>query len=55
MATLTAVRCNVSIKAFYQRLLKHGKPKMVALVAAMRKLLIILNALIKSGSTWKPQ
>lgn len=55
MATLTAVRCNVSIKAFYQRLLKHGKPKMVALVAAMRKLLIILNSLIKSGSSWQPR
>jgi len=55
MATLTAVRCNVSIKAFYQRLLKHGKPKMVAIVAAMRKLLIILNALIKSGNSWNPK
>jgi transposase len=55
MATLTAVRCNLLIKPFYQRLLKNGKPKMVALVAAMRKLLIILNSLMKSGSRWQPK
>jgi transposase len=55
MATLTAVRCNAAIKTFYQRLVKLGKPKMVALVAAMRKLLIILNSLIISGTSWQPK
>jgi len=36
----------------YQRLVNQGKPKMVALIAAMRKLLILLNAMIREGKTW---
>jgi transposase len=48
MATLVATRFNPRIKAFYQRLLADGKPKKVALTAAMRKLLTILNTLIKN-------
>jgi transposase len=47
MATLTATRRNPRIKAFYQRLLEAGKAKKVALVACMRKLLCILNAMVK--------
>jgi transposase len=38
---------------FYQRLLKAGKPKKVALTACMRKLLTILNAMVKSGKPWQ--
>ena len=53
MATLTATRWNSTIKTFYQRLLAKGKPQKVALTAAMRKLLTILNALIKSNQLWR--
>ena len=52
MATLVATRFNPRIKAFYQRLLADGKPKKVALTAAMRKLLTILNTLIKNDELW---
>jgi len=52
MATLVATRFNARIKAFYVRLLAKGKPKKLALVAAMRKLLTILNTLIKKDELW---
>jgi len=52
MAALVASRHNLVIKAFYQRLLAAGKPKKVALVACMRKLLTILNAMVRSGKPW---
>lgn len=45
---------NPAIKAFYTRLIASGKPKMVAIVAAMRKLLTTLNAMIRSGQRWNP-
>ena len=54
MAALVASRHNPAIRAFYQRLLKAGKLKKVALVACMHKLLVILNAMIKHGTTWNP-
>lgn len=54
MATLTAVRHNPVLAAHYERLLAAGKRKKVALVACMRKLLTILNAIAKHGSTWNP-
>ena len=53
MATLTAARCNPVIRAHYQNLLIRGKRKKVALVACMRKLLTILNALIRDKKTWR--
>jgi transposase len=52
MAALTATRYNPVIKAFYQRLLAAGKPKKVAIVASMRKLLVILNAMVRTGKPW---
>jgi transposase len=52
MAALVASRHNPVIKAFYQRLLTAGKPKKVALVACMRKLLTILNAMVRSNKPW---
>ena len=52
MAALVASRHNPVIRAFYQRLLAAGKPKKVALVACMRKLLTILNAMVRSGKPW---
>lgn len=52
MPTLVAVRHNPRIRDFYQRLLRHGKPKMVALVACMRKLLTLLNTLARNQTFW---
>jgi transposase len=52
MATLVATRYNPVMRVFYQRLLAAGKPKKVALVACMRKLLGILNAMVKNNSPW---
>ena len=49
MATLVAMRHNRVIRTFYQRLLEAGKPKKVAIVACMRKLLTILNAMVRTG------
>lgn len=54
MATLTAVRHNPTLKTHYERLLAAGKRKKVALVACMRKLLTIPNAIAKHGSKWEP-
>lgn len=54
MATLVATRCNPVIKAFYHHLLAAGKRKKVALVACMRKLLTILNAMLKHRRPWCP-
>jgi transposase len=53
MATLTAVRFNPVFRAAYQRLLAGGKKKKVALIACARKLVIILNAIIRDGVAWK--
>jgi hypothetical protein len=53
MATMSAIRRNPQIRAFYQRLLASGKKKMVALVASMRKLLVILNPILKHGTPWR--
>lgn len=53
MAALVASRCNPAIKAFYQRLVAAGKPKKVALTACMRKLLTILNAVMKTNTAWR--
>jgi transposase len=54
MATLVATRYNPVIRTFYQRLRAGGKPPLVALVAAMRKLLTILNAMLKHQQSWQP-
>lgn len=55
MATLVASRHNPVIQAFYGRLVQAGKPKKLALVAAMRKLLTILNAMVRQEQPWDPQ
>lgn len=52
MATLAAIRFNRVIRQFYDRLVAAGKPKKVAIVACMRKLLTILNAMVRSGASW---
>lgn len=55
MATVSATRHNPVIGAFYRRLRARGKPPKVALVAAMRKLLVITNAIAASGQPWNPK
>lgn len=55
MPTLVAIKHNPQIKAFYQRLCQAGKLKMTALIACMRKLLIIMNAMIRTNQHWKSE
>ena len=53
MATLVATRHNPVVRAFYQQLLARHKPKKLALVACMRKLLVILNTMAKTNEPWR--
>lgn len=52
MASVSAVRWNLDLKAFYERLRRAGKPFKVAITAVMRKLLILANTLLKEGRAW---
>lgn len=52
MASFVAIRCNPLLKSFFDRLITAGKPRKVALVACMRKLLCILNSMLKNRTTW---
>ena len=54
MATLSAVRWDPHLRAFYQRLIQRGKEKKVALTACMRKLVVMLNAMVKTRTPWSP-
>ena len=53
LAALSAARHNPVLAAFYERLLAAGKPKLVALIAVARKLVTILNAILKSNTPWQ--
>jgi len=53
MGALVATRRNPDIRAFYRRLVQAGRPKKVTLVACMRKLLTILNAMMRTQTTWQ--
>jgi transposase len=53
MAAMTAMRWNPTLRAFHHRLRSAGKPKMVALIAVARKLLTILNAILRDGQKWQ--
>ena len=55
MPTLVAIRHNPAIRTFYQRLLTNGKAKMTALIACMRKLVLLLNAIVRDNQEWKPK
>lgn len=55
MATLSAMRCNPLIRPFAQRLKQAGKPKKVVIVACMRKLLTIMNAILRTNTPWSPR
>jgi transposase len=54
MATVVAIRYNPALRAFYRRLTAAGRPKKVALIAAMRKLVTILNAMLRDQRRWQP-
>lgn len=54
MAAFSAIRCNPVLRQFYQGLLSRGKPKMVALIAVARKVLTILNAMLRDKNPWQP-
>lgn len=53
MATLVGVRHNPSLMSTHRRLVAAGKPEMVALVACCRKLLVILNTMLKNNEPWR--
>jgi len=55
MAMMSAIQCNPTFKALYQRLVASGKPKKVALIACIRKLVIILNSMVRDGVMWDPK
>jgi transposase len=55
MAALTAARSNATLKAFYRRLRATGKPAKVALIATARKLLVILNAMVRDDTLWREE
>jgi len=55
MATISAMRCNASIKEFANRLKQTGKPTKVVIVACMRKLLTIMNSMLKNNESWGPK
>lgn len=55
MAATTAIRSNPVIRAFYERLKSRGKPHKVAMVACMRKMLTILNAMVRQSTPWTPE
>lgn len=55
MAVLSATKYNTVLKIFYERLIAKGKLKKVAIVACMRKLIIMMNAIIRDGTEWKPK
>lgn len=55
MAATTAIRSNPVIRAFYERLKARGKPHKVAIVACMRKMLTILNAMLRQSTPWTPE
>jgi len=55
MATVSAIKHNDAIKAFAERLKKTGKPPKVVIVACMRKLLTMMNSMLKNNTTWNPK
>lgn len=55
MGTVAGIRSNPVLRSFYERLVAKGKPKKLALTACMRKLLVILNTMIKNGTRWQNQ
>jgi transposase len=54
MCAMVAARSNPVLKQFYERLVARGKPKKLALAAVMRKLIVTLNAMLKTNTLWRP-
>lgn len=55
MAMMSAIQCNRTFKEYYQRLVAAGKPKKVAIIACIRKLVITLNSMVRDGIYWDPK
>jgi transposase len=55
MAMMSSIQCNPVFKEQYQRLVAAGKPKKVAIIACMRKMIVILNSMVRDGTRWAPQ
>ncbi len=55
MAMMSAMQCNPVFKATYQRLIAAGKPKKVAMIACIRKMVVILNSMVRDGVYWDPK
>ncbi|CAA0114016.1 Uncharacterised protein [BD1-7 clade bacterium] len=55
MAMMSSIQCNPVFKVQYQRLVAAGKPKKVAIIACMRKMIVILNSMVRDGTHWAPQ
>lgn len=54
MAMLSAIQCNTVFKKLYQRLVAAGKPKKIAIIACVRKMIVILNSMLRDGVPWNP-
>jgi len=55
MAMMSAIQCNAKFKDLYQRMVKAGKPKKVAIIACIRKLVVIINSMVRDGVMWDPK
>ena len=55
MAMMSAIQCNAKFKEIYQRLVTAGKPKKVAIIACIRKLVIVINSMVRDGVMWDPK
>ncbi|MFC1603301.1 IS110 family transposase [Pseudomonadota bacterium] len=55
MAMLSGIQCNPVFKATYKRLVAAGKPKKIAIVACIRKMIVILNSMVRDGVHWNPE
>jgi transposase len=55
MAMMSAMQCNPVFKEMYQRLLADGKPKKIAIIACVRKMIVILNSMVRDGVYWDPE
>jgi transposase len=55
MAMMSAMQCNSTFKATYERLVAAGKPKKVAIIACVRKMVVILNSMVRDGVMWDPK
>jgi transposase len=53
MAMMSAIQSNPIFKSMYQRLVQAGKPKKVAIIACVRKMVVILNSMLREGTMWQ--